>query len=69
MDISQPETTLETIAKAAEGLRKFLAEGFTPQVGIICGSGLSSLHLAVHGPRVEVPYNGIKGFPVSTGEY
>ena len=58
----------ESFVEAAEGLKKLLSEGFVPEIGIICGSGLSSLADAVTGPRIEVPYSKIKGFPVSTGK-
>jgi purine nucleoside phosphorylase len=60
--------SFENFSEAAEGLKKLLPEVFTPEIGIICGSGLSGLQQAVTGPRIEVPYNEIKGFPVSTGE-
>ena len=54
--------------EAAEGLKKLLPEDFIPEVGIICGSGLSGLQEAVTGLRIEVPYSDIKGFPISTGQ-
>lgn len=68
MSDSHSESTFESMRESADGLRKILPDDFTPQTGIICGSGLSTLHLAVHEPRFEVPYSKIKGFPVSTGE-
>ena len=60
--------SFEDFAEAAEGLKRLLPVDFVPEIGIICGSGLSGLQQAVTGPRVEVPYSEIKGFPVSTGE-
>jgi purine-nucleoside phosphorylase len=56
------------LLEAAEGLKRLLPVDFVPEIGIICGSGLSGLQQAVTGPRVEVPYSEIKGFPASTGE-
>ena len=38
---------------------------FTPDIGVICGSGLSELHNILEG-RVTVPYTDIPGFPLST---
>jgi purine nucleoside phosphorylase len=58
----------ESFVEAAEVLRKRLPEDFVPKIAIICGSGLSGVQEAVTGPRVEVPYSEIKGFPVSTGK-
>ena len=58
----------ESFVEAAEVLTKRLPEGFVPEIGIICGSGLSGVEAAVIGPRVEVPYSEIKGFPLSTGK-
>ena len=60
--------TFENFAEAAECLTRLLPAGFAPEIGVICGSGLSSLQESVTGPRVEVPYSEIKGFPVSTGK-
>jgi purine-nucleoside phosphorylase len=59
--------TYQDITSAAEQLRGLLPEGFTPQFGIIGGSGLSALGQAIQEPRTEVSYGDIKGFPVSTG--
>lgn len=58
----------ESFVEAAEGLKKRLPAEFVPQIGIVCGSGLSGLQEAVTGPRIEIPYSEIKGFPVSTGK-
>jgi len=59
---------MESITEAVEGLQAVLPKDFIPYVGIISGSGLSALEAAIEEPRQEVPYEGIKGFPVSTGE-
>lgn len=34
-----------------------------PEIGIICGSGLSGLSQALEGPTLSVPYGLIDGFP------
>lgn len=57
----------EDFVESAEAIKKLLPADFVPEIGVICGSGLSGIQQAVTGPRVEVPYNEIKGFPVSTG--
>lgn len=67
------DITYESIQEAASALRKFLPEGFAPQVGIICGSGLSAIAdavspIVVDGVRDEISYRDIKGFPVSGGK-
>jgi len=59
--------TLQDITQAVDKLKTYLPQDFTPQIGIIGGSGLSALHEAVQEPRIEVSYADIKGFPVSTG--
>jgi purine-nucleoside phosphorylase len=61
--------TFENFVEAADYLKSLLPKDFVPEIGIICGSGLSGVQEAVNGPRVEVPYSKIKGFPVSTGEW
>lgn len=61
--------SFENFVEAAEGLKKLLPVDFVPQIGVICGSGLSGLQQAVTGPRIDVPYERIKGFPVSTGTF
>jgi purine-nucleoside phosphorylase len=40
--------------------------GFTPAIGIICGSGLGGLADNIVNPQF-VEYKDIEGFPVSTG--
>lgn len=60
--------TFENFVEAAEHIKSLLPVDFVPEIGIICGSGLSGVVEAVTGPRVEVPYSEIKGFPVSTGK-
>jgi purine-nucleoside phosphorylase len=38
-----------------------------PQIGIICGSGLSGLVSSLHAdPQISIPYADIPNFPVST---
>ena len=59
--------TFEDVKQAADALTALLPEGFVPQFGIIGGSGLSALEQAIAGPRTEVPYGQIQGFPISTG--
>ncbi len=39
--------------------------GFTPEVGIVLGSGLGSLANSIENP-ITVPYRELPGFPVST---
>ena len=54
------EATLATLASLLpENLRR-------PQVGIVCGSGLSTLAAALR-EVVEVPYASLPGFGKSTG--
>ena len=38
--------------------------GFTPEIGIVLGSGLGSLANAIENP-ITVPYKELPGFPVS----
>ena len=59
--------TFESVKQAADTLTALLPDGFVPQFGIIGGSGLSALEQAIAGPRTEVPYGQIQGFPISTG--
>ena len=49
-----------------EFLAKRVPQHFKPKVGIICGSGLSTLAASFTDP-VYVPYGEIPGFEVSTG--
>lgn len=58
----------ESVKEAVDGLKAILPAGFVPQFGIIGGSGLSALEKAIEGPRQEVPYGQVKGFPISTGK-
>lgn len=61
--------TFDIITAAADSLKAVLPQGFVPQIGIICGSGLSGIANAIEGfgytPN-EISYSEIKGFPVST---
>ena len=66
--ISTMDFSYESIKQAVDGLKTVLPAGFVPQFGIIGGSGLSALEKAIEGPRQEIPYGQIKGFPVSTGK-
>ena len=61
--------SFENFIEAAEGLKKLLPVDFVPEIGIICGSGLSGIQEAIIESRVEIPYSEIKGFPVSTGQF
>jgi len=61
------ECSYESIKQAVVGLKAVLPAGFVPQFGIIGGSGLSVLEKAIGGQRHEIPYDQIKGFPISTG--
>lgn len=63
MDSMLPfESTLQTISELVPGRL------VRPRVGIVCGSGLSTL---VEGMRdvVQVPYERLEGFGRSTGEF
>jgi purine-nucleoside phosphorylase len=55
----------DTVAKAAEHLRRRLPAGFRPRVGLTLGTGLSELGAAIERP-LTIPYAEIPGFPVST---
>ena len=37
-----------------------------PEIGIICGSGLSGLISTFYAPQISIPYADIPHFPVST---
>lgn len=50
--------------QAAQAIKK-LAPNFTPEIGIILGSGLGSLANDLSNP-IKIPYHQIPGFPVST---
>ena len=61
----------EEITTIAEYLKERLKEAaITPDVGIICGSGLGGLgdNLDEDRPKVTFPYNEIPSFPKTTGE-
>ncbi|EPQ51758.1 inosine guanosine and [Gloeophyllum trabeum ATCC 11539] len=62
----QQDTSLEFIASNIDILGTLLPEQLLkPQVGIVCGSGLSTLAASFR-ERVEVPYSSLKGFGTST---
>ena len=51
-----------------ETLRKHVPERLlSPKIGIVCGSGLSSLGRSIR-DKHEVPYSELEGFGDSTGE-
>ncbi|KAE8451831.1 hypothetical protein EG329_002671 [Mollisiaceae sp. DMI_Dod_QoI] len=58
--------TMDLCKEAVDYIRSILPESFVLEIGIIGGSGLSGLDMALGGARLEVPYKDIKGFPVST---
>ena len=58
-----------TSAKNIEKLAKLLpAHLCSPQVGIVCGSGLGTLAESIT-ERVIVPYSTLDGFGESTGAF
>jgi purine nucleoside phosphorylase len=59
--------TVAQIETAYEKLITLIPKGFRPKVAIIGGSGLAALEKAIEGERMEVGYEKIPGFPVSTG--
>ena len=54
--------------QAANYITSILPENLPrPQIGIICGSGLSGLISTFHtDPQISIPYANIPNFPVST---
>jgi purine-nucleoside phosphorylase len=62
---SPPYTTAK---EAAEYINNVLPRAIPrPQIGIICGSGLSGLVSTFHAdPQFSIPYSDIPEFPVST---
>lgn len=56
---------LSSVAQPAADFIKKRAPGFTPQMGIILGSGMGGVGEAVT-DAVTIPYSDIPGFPVST---
>lgn len=65
-------STLNVNATSAENIARLVkllpANLRTPRVGIVCGSGLSTLAESIT-DRVIVPYSVLEGFGESTGEY
>ena len=61
-DFSHDYNDVEEICKAILNLTTH-----RPTIGIICGSGLSSLGDIVQ-EKVDIPYEKIKQFPKSTGK-
>ncbi|KAJ2306344.1 Purine nucleoside phosphorylase [Coemansia sp. RSA 2706] len=55
----------ETYAQAADYVKSQLG-GFVPEIGIVCGSGLSHLADTLEGSVVVVKYDDIPGFVKST---
>lgn len=69
MDQSLPALNLYKRASATASLlgRLLPEELQTPLVAIVCGSGLGGLAETIHlSPKVELPYEQVPGFPVST---
>jgi purine-nucleoside phosphorylase len=70
--ISAPMTNLYKRSTAtADLLRSILPEELKhPKIAIVCGSGLGGLAETIDSsPKVELPYEQVPGFPVSTGMY
>ncbi|KZT28296.1 inosine guanosine and xanthosine phosphorylase family protein [Neolentinus lepideus HHB14362 ss-1] len=66
MSAAHEDTSLEFVASNLDILATILPERLLkPQVGIVCGSGLSTLAASFR-ERVEVPYSSLKGFGIST---
>lgn len=64
-----PSTLLQDASDTAAVLQGYLhAELARPKILIICGSGLGGLADAVCEPRVEIEYEKLPGFPVTTGK-
>ena len=57
-------TSMEAIQKASKYLREQIGD-FTPQVGIVLGSGLGKLAEQIQQAQ-RIPYRDIPGFPLST---
>jgi purine-nucleoside phosphorylase len=55
----------------ADLLRRLLpGELQNPEIAIVCGSGLGGLAETINAtPKVELPYEEVPGFPVSTGKF
>jgi len=69
MDSTLPTVGLYKRASAtAELLQKLLPEALqSPKIAIVCGSGLGGLAETIHSsPKLELPYEQVPGFPVST---
>jgi purine-nucleoside phosphorylase len=54
----------------ADLLRRLLPEALQhPTIAVVCGSGLGGLTDTIHeSPKLELPYQEVPGFPVSTGK-
>ena len=63
-----PSETYVLAEQAAKYITSLLPETLPrPQIGIICGSGLSGLVSTFHAdPQISIPYVDIPNFPVST---
>ena len=74
MDHGQPLPVQKLYKRAsatADLLHRLLPEALQkPTVAVVCGSGLGGLADAIHEmPKVELPYEQVPGFPVSTGRF
>jgi purine-nucleoside phosphorylase len=65
---SVPSKSYELAVQAADYITSLLPETIPPpQIGIICGSGLSGLVSTFYAdPQISIPYADIPNFPVST---
>jgi purine-nucleoside phosphorylase len=63
-----PSPSYSTAAQAAQFLASALPSNIPPpEIGIICGSGLSGLVSTFHAdPQISISYADIPGFPVGT---
>lgn len=60
----------EKACESAKYIKSLYPDGFfTPKIAIICGTGLGGIANILDKPsKVEIPYENIPGFMVSTGK-
>lgn len=63
MALHATEQDQEDVTRAIAYVRKCIPR--TPEIAIICGSGLADLHKIME-DRISIPYSSIPGFPQST---
>lgn len=71
MTTEHPSAIFNRCVETVEALRlKLPPEIAEPKVAIVCGSGLGGLVQCLNttGPRVEVKYEDVVGFPRTSGE-